>query len=116
MKDKDNLKRILKICWFVLLVLVIVNCVIKMNSSYGLFTKTVDSNNYIKFKTTTHTIPEKGSGAETIQNIVGERQEGSDCSTNEINNTGLAYDCTKDNNLRYIGKNPNNYVSFNNEL
>ena len=28
----------------------------------------------------------------------------------------LAYDNTVDNNLRYIGANPNNYVSFNNEL
>ena len=28
----------------------------------------------------------------------------------------LAYDNTTDNNLRYIGANPNNYVSFNNEL
>ena len=28
----------------------------------------------------------------------------------------LAYDGTADNNLRYIGSNPNNYVSFNNEL
>ena len=28
----------------------------------------------------------------------------------------LAYDKTYDNNLRYIGKNPNNYVSFNNEI
>ncbi len=31
-------------------------------------------------------------------------------------NSELAYDKTEDNNLRYIGKNPNNYVSFNNEL
>ncbi len=30
--------------------------------------------------------------------------------------TNLAYDETEDNNLRYIGSNPNNYVSFNNEL
>src|SRR5699024_4500747 len=28
----------------------------------------------------------------------------------------LAYDETADNNLRYIGDNPNNYVQFNNEL
>ena len=28
----------------------------------------------------------------------------------------LVYDETKDNNLRYIGVNPNNYVSFNDEL
>ncbi len=30
--------------------------------------------------------------------------------------TNLAYDETIDNNLRYIGSNPNNYVTFNNEL
>ena len=30
--------------------------------------------------------------------------------------TEIAYDETADNNLRYIGANPNNYVSFNNEL
>ena len=32
------------------------------------------------------------------------------------NNSDLAYDGTADNNLRYIGANPNNYVLFNNEL
>lgn len=31
-------------------------------------------------------------------------------------NVNLIYDGTVDNNLRYIGSNPNNYVSFNNEL
>ncbi len=30
--------------------------------------------------------------------------------------SGFVYDETKDNNLRYIGSNPNNYVSFNDEL
>ena len=33
-----------------------------------------------------------------------------------LNSTELAYDETADNNLRYFGANPNNYVSFNNEL
>ena len=37
-------------------------------------------------------------------------------SIDVIGNTGLAYDGTVDNNLRYVGKNPNNYVQFNNEL
>jgi len=32
------------------------------------------------------------------------------------NASSLAYDETVDNNLRYVGSNPNNYVSFNNEL
>ena len=34
----------------------------------------------------------------------------------EANPDQLAYDGTADNNLRYIGANPNNYVRFNNEL
>ena len=33
-----------------------------------------------------------------------------------LNTVELAYDETTDNNLRYIGVDPNNYVSFNNEL
>ena len=33
-----------------------------------------------------------------------------------LNTVELAYDNTTDNNLRYIGANPNNYVQFNNEL
>ena len=37
-------------------------------------------------------------------------------SVNIIGNTSLAYDGTADNNLRYVGNNPNNYVLFNNEL
>lgn len=32
------------------------------------------------------------------------------------NNPQLLYDGTGDNNLRYVGENPNNYVEFNNEL
>lgn len=36
-------------------------------------------------------------------------------STDKIGDTGLAYDGTSDNNLRYVGANPNNYVTFNNE-
>ncbi len=34
----------------------------------------------------------------------------------ETNPEEIAYDGTADNNLRYIGANPNNYVKFNNEL
>lgn len=37
-------------------------------------------------------------------------------SVEMIGNTGLAYDGTSDNNLRYVGSNPNNYVYFNDEL
>ncbi|MBR1413416.1 MAG: type II secretion system protein [Bacilli bacterium] len=35
---------------------------------------------------------------------------------NKKGDTSLIYDGTSDNNLRYIGATPNNYVSFNNEL
>ena len=51
--------------------------------------------------------------ATTIEALVS---GGDSTSTDEIGDTGLAYDGTEDNNLRYIGENPNNYVSFNNEL
>ena len=34
----------------------------------------------------------------------------------QIDTTNLAYDNTPDNNLRYIGSNPNNYVSFDGDL
>ncbi len=42
----------------------------------------------------------------------------SDCLKvyNDKEKEELAFDGTSDNNLRYIGSNPNNYVSFNNEL
>ena len=38
---------------------------------------------------------------------------GSYDSIDLIADTGLAYDGTEDNNLRYVGKNPNNYLTFN---
>ncbi len=41
---------------------------------------------------------------------------GDDSTNNVIGDTDLAYDGTVDKNLRYVGKNPNNYVIFNNEL
>lgn len=37
-------------------------------------------------------------------------------SVEQIGNTGLAYDGTVDNNLRYVGENPNNFIWFNDEL
>ena len=38
---------------------------------------------------------------------------GADFSNVEtIGNTGLAYDGTTDNNLRYVGENPNNYIDI----
>ena len=47
--------------------------------------------------------PSGGSGVEFITNLASTSEE-------------LVYDETEENNLRYIGANPNNYVSFNNEL
>ena len=71
------------------------------------------------------------SGKVTVKLIAGKQtfaEKVVDCSTKgksgatcllenaNFNTTELAYDETGDNNLRYIGANPNNYVSFNNEL
>jgi len=50
-----------------------------------------------------------------IQQIVVEAN-GNEDSMDLIGETGLAYDNTVDKNLRYVGKNPNNYVLFNDEL
>jgi len=47
--------------------------------------------------------PNKASGVDKIIHLAKTSSE-------------LAYDGTTDNNLRYIGANPNNYVKFNNEL
>ena len=51
-----------------------------------------------------------GANASSTDVITKEAPSGSSCT-----NT-LAYDGTVDNNLRYVGANPCNYVSFNNEL
>ena len=40
----------------------------------------------------------------------------SDAVVRNVRLESLMYDNTSDNNLRYVGNNPNNYVSFNNEL
>ena len=56
--------------------------------------------------------PNEPNAVDTIKDLV----DGADpTSTDVIGNTGLAYDGTEDNNLRYVGQNPNNYVQFNNE-
>ncbi|MDE6292362.1 MAG: InlB B-repeat-containing protein, partial [Bacilli bacterium] len=68
-------------------------------------TVTVSNNNKDSVSTCT------ASFDQTIVNIVTQ-------ITNlvETDTTNLAYDGTTDNNLRYIGANPNNYVTFNGEL
>ena len=48
-----------------------------------------------------------------IYSLVGDADN---TSSAIIGNTGLAYDGTGDKNLRYVGADPNNYVSFNGEL
>ena len=53
------------------------------------------------------------TAVEYIKNIAGNADKN---LTIKIPNTDLAYDNTIDNNLRYIGKNPNNYILFNKEL
>jgi len=55
---------------------------------------------------------ETKTAVETIMELA----DGADESSIEaIGSTGLAYDGTTDNNLRYIGSDPNNYVTFNGE-
>ena len=56
--------------------------------------------------------------AEGMTECINEGKNGATClMENASSNTvELAYDNTTDNNLRYIGANPSNYVSFNNEL
>ncbi len=85
------------------------------SNSHALYIKVVNSKNSIEIKTNNHTVPISESGADKIWKLAGVHSESS-CSTDEIGSTGLANDCTDDHNLRYIGKDPNNYVTFNNEL
>ena len=51
------------------------------------------------------------TAVEYIESIVSSNNADK-TSIEEIGNTGLAYDGTVDNNLRYIGANPNNYVDI----
>lgn len=53
------------------------------------------------------------TSVEFIKNVAGNADKN---VTSKIANTDLAYDNTIDNNLRYIGEDPNNYILFNNEL
>ena len=62
----------------------------------------------------------KPTATDTIKNLVDEADPTStdvitlDTTSDSCTNT-LAYDGTSDNNLRYVGKNPCNYVTFNDE-
>ena len=76
--------------------------IINMSASHSKLSKTVDSKNSIEMKTIYFAEP--GIVTKSITNL------------GKIDKVNLAYDETSDNNLRYIGKDPNNYVLFNNEL
>ena len=56
--------------------------------------------------------------AEKMISCFNENKNGATCLIENASSNAreLAYDNTTDNNLRYIGANPNNHVSFNNEL
>ena len=71
--------------------------------------------------TTTHTKCTLYFRKQTFSDAIIACSESSNAAQCFLNNSSLneeqlAYDETTDNNLRYIGANPNNYVSFNNEL
>ena len=61
--------------------------------------------------TASDTISEKGKGSDTSSLAVIDKGSGSGNCTYTF-----AYDLTDDNNLRYVGNNPCNYVSFNGEV
>ena len=104
------------------------------NSGIENYYYSLDGKEWIKSKESTHTFIEEESGikyttaTETITNLfkqkvtevyvkVEDRFENmSEVVRKDIRITELTYDHTADNNLRYIGPNPNNYVTFNNEL
>ena len=104
MKNDKKLKKILKTSIAVFSVLTVINFIGIIGSSNALFTKSVDSKNSLNIKIANPLYAKTGIATETITNLY------------KIDKTNLVYDGTSDNNLRYIGANPNNYVRFNNEL
>lgn len=71
-------------------------------ATYTLYVKVVDKAGRVSSVVSTKA---------TVQNL-----KATDKILSLANNGQLLYDGTSDNNLRYIGADPNNYVSFNNEL
>ena len=51
-----------------------------------------------------------------ITNYIKDLADTSSDNYEEVKDSSLAFDNTIDKNLRYVGKNPNNYIKFNNEL
>ena len=101
MKEK-NLNKILKTSIVTVSILTVINCIGILGSSHALFEKSIDSKNKINFKVVNYANP--GVTTASIANLA------------KKDKTNLTYDETTNNNLRYIGKDPNNYVRFNNEL
>ncbi len=101
--ENKNLNKVLKTSIAVFSVLTIINCIGIIGSSNALFEKSIDSKNNLSMKVLDYWA-EPGVATTSITNLA------------KKDKTNLAYDETSDNNLRYIGKDPNNYVLFNNEL
>ena len=94
----------------------------------------LDQKTWIKTKNSSYTFTEEegdityGKAVDVITNLANQKvtevyvkvedkfENMSEVVRNDVRLTELAYDHTIDNNLRYIGPNPNNYVTFNNEL
>ena len=94
----------------------------------------LDQKTWIKTKNSNYTFTEEegtithGKAVDVIANLAKQKvtevyvkvedkfENMSEVVRNDVRLTELAYDHTIDNNLRYIGPNPNNYVTFNNEL
>ena len=72
--------------------------ILLIKNSFAILTKIVNTKNYFTMKVKEQTASEMVT--ELAKN----------------DKANLAYDGTVDNNLRYVGEDPNNYVSFNNEL
>ena len=62
-------------------------------------------------------LKEKPSYASVITNCSNNGYKMAECmlDNSKYDTENLVFDSTSDNNLRYVGKNPNNYIDFNNE-
>lgn len=81
---------------------------IAFTPSHAIMSKDVTSANAIEIKVS-NTSP---SGTEDTVTYIGDAL----INLAKTDTVNLAYDGTEDNNLRYVGKDPNNYITFNNEL
>ncbi len=105
---KDNRKRNIFLCGIILVLITIVG--IKLYQSKAEFTGTSSELNLASGKVRlTCTDKVKPNYNQELINYVNDLYESGECSE-------LVNDETKDNNLRYIGANPDNYVWFNDEL